>query len=268
MQYQNYTISYQLNGEGKTLFIKVINSIMFQSYETTIIKNNFKYKLEIVKNILDNCLTNKDINLKFNVFSKQLQIICLYKTEIFDFEFEIGLDEVEIKNVESLDMNKRIYELENKIKIYEEQTPIVFQRRIDNRILNSDAQGTSKYYGHYSYSFYDKAQLICRGTSTTKIEAFIDKPENNLVAKIKQRYDRIRRYILNINTFESGDNVRQIIIPPGKIIKVWNNDNLKPTIYTHGIYNGIQLGEMFWLGSCEYKDDIPDDFRLLDMTGL
>ena len=94
MQYQNYTISYQLNGEGKTLFIKVINSIMFQSYETTIIKNNFKYKLEIVKNILDNCLTNKDINLKFNVFSKQLQIICLYKTEIFDFEFEIGLDEV------------------------------------------------------------------------------------------------------------------------------------------------------------------------------
>jgi hypothetical protein len=122
MQYQNYTITYQLNGEGKTLFIKVINSIMFQSYETTIIKNNFKYKLEIVKNILDNCLTNKDINLKFNVFSKQLQIICLYKTEIFDFEFEIGLDEVEIKNVESLDMNKRIYELENKIKIYEEYT--------------------------------------------------------------------------------------------------------------------------------------------------
>jgi len=122
MQYQNYTISYQLNGEGKTLFIKVINSIMFQSYETTIIKNNFKYKLEIVKNILDNCLTNKDINLKFNVFSKQLQIICLYKTEIFDFEFEIGLDEVEIKNVESFDLNKRIYELENKIKIYEEHT--------------------------------------------------------------------------------------------------------------------------------------------------
>ena len=264
MQYQNYTISYQLNGEGKTLFIKVINSIMFQSYETTIIKNNFKYKLEIVKNILDNCLTNKDINLKFNVFSKQLQIICLYKTEIFDFEFEIGLDEVEIKNVESLDLNKRIYELENKIKIYEEQTPIVFQRTISETLLaqhvgnrNSDA-----------YSFYNKAQLICRTKSSTKIKAFIDKPENNLVAKIKQRYDRIKTYMIYADDFINVYNQQQIIIPPGKILKVWNNDNLKPTIYTHGIYNGIPLGEIFWLGSCEYKDDISDDFRLLDMTGL
>ena len=264
MQYQNYTISYQLNGEGKTLFIKVINSIMFQSYETTIIKNNFKYKLEIVKNILDNCLTNKDINLKFNVFSKQLQIICLYKTEIFDFEFEIGLDEVEIKNVESLDLNKRIYELENKIKIYEEQTPIVFQCTISQTVLNYNV---GQRYSD-AYSFYNKAQLICRSVSWTKITAFINKPENNLVAKIKQRYDRIKTYTICADDFINGYNQQQIIIPPGKIIKVWNNDNLKPTIYTQGIYNGIPLGEMFWLGSCEYKDDIPDDFRLLDMTGL
>jgi hypothetical protein len=101
-----------------------------------------------------------------------------------------------------------------------------------------------------------------------KIKAFINKLENNLVANIKQRYDRIRTYMIGACGFINGYNQQQIIIPPRKILKVWNNDNLKPTIYTHGIYNGIPLGVMFWLGSCEYKDDISDDFRLLDMTGL
>ena len=266
MQYQGYTIFNQLH-EGRTLFVKVINNIMLTVYETTLMRNNFKYDLDMVKNILDNSLTNKDINLKFNVLSKQLQIICLYKTEIFEFKFEIGLDEVELKNVQSLDLNKKIYELENKIKIYEEQTPIVFQRVIDTRILDSDNDGTNRYNGHYAYSFYNKAQLICRSSSSTRIKAFLDKPENNLVAKIKQRYDRIKTYMINADSFMDRYHCQQIIIPPGKILKVWNNDNLKPKIYTYGIYT-VPLGEMFWLGSEEYKDDIPDDFKLLDMTGL
>ena len=264
MQYQGYTIFNQAQVEGKTLFVKVINNIMLTVYETTLMRNNFKYDLDMVKNILDNSLTNKDINLKFNVLSKQLQIICLYKTEIFEFKFEIGLDEVELKNVQSLDLNKKIYELENKIKIYEEQTPIVFQRTITQTVLN---QMTDNRFGD-SYSFYNKVQLICRSTSFNIISTFINKPENNLVAKIKQRYDIIKTYMIHAESFMNGYNGQQIIIPLGKILKVWNNDNLKPKIYTYGIYNGVQLGEMFWLGSEEYKDDIPDDFKLLDMTGL
>ena len=257
MQYQDYTIFNQAQVEGKTLFVKVINNIMLTVYETTLMRNNFKYDLDMVKNILDNCLTNKDINLKFNVLSKQLQIICLYKTEIFEFKFEIGLDEVELKNVQSLDLNKKIYELENKIKIYEEQTPIVFQLMVNPTKL---ALSTC--------SFYNKAQLICRTTSFHQISTFINKPENNLVAKIKQRYDRIKTYMTKADSFMDGYNNQQIIIPPGKILKVWNNDNLKPKIYTYGIHNIIPLGEMFWLGSEEYKDDIPNDLMLLNMTGL
>ena len=260
MQYQGYTIFNQAQVEGKTLFVKVINNVMLTVYETTLMRNNFKYDLDMVKNILDNSLTNKDINLKFNVLSKQLQIICLYKTEIFEFKFEIGLDEVELKNVQSLDLNKKIYELENKIKIYEEQTPIVFQRTINPTILNNMVALTC--------SFYNKAQLICRTTSFNQISTFINKPENNLVAKIKQRYDRIKTYMIYADSFMDGCNNQQIIIPPGKILKVWNNDNLKPKIYTYGIHNGIPLGEMVWLGSEEYKDDIPNDLMLLNMTGL
>ena len=74
--------------------------------------------------------------------------------------------------------------------------------------------------------------------------------------------------MINTDSFMDGYNNQQIIIPPGKILKVWNNDNLKPKIYTYGIHNGIPLGEMFWLGSEEYKDDIPNDLMLLNMTGL
>lgn len=265
MQYQDYTIFNQLHVEGKTLFVKVINNVMLTVYEATLMKNNCKYKLETIKNILDNCLINKEINIKINVFSKQLQIICLYKTEIIDLEFEFGLDEVEIKNIQSLDLNRQISDLRSQIKIYEEQTPIVFSCNNTNAILNDSSMA-----GHtpVSYSFYNKAMLICNGPHILRITGFIDKPENNLIAKTTERYNKIRTYMRSSASFFTRYHAQQIIIPPRKILKVWQYDNLKPKIYTCGIHEGINLGVLFWCGIEEKKDEVPDEFKLHELSGF
>lgn len=118
MQYEDYTFYYQLNHKEETLFIKVENNIKPTVYETTLYENN--NELETIRNLLDKCLTNKEFHLKINVLHKQLQIICLYNSDIIDID--IVLEEVEIKNIELINLNKKIHELENKIKIYEEHT--------------------------------------------------------------------------------------------------------------------------------------------------
>jgi hypothetical protein len=260
MQYQDYTIYHQLN--DKTLYIKVINNMMLTIYETNLIKNQFKYKLEIVNNIFDNCLKNKNITLKFMVLSKQLQIIVLYKTDIIDFEFEISLDEIELKNVQSLDLNKKVFELEQKIKIYEELTPIVF-----NYNQFEDQYNQQSIAMRPSISFYDKAMLICNQNILTRITQYINKPENKINKEDKGRYDRISNYIKLGDRMISQYHNNQVIIPQGKILKVWNDDNLAPKIYTCGIHNP-HLGVMFWCGVKEYKDDISDNFKLQDCIGL
>jgi len=231
--------------------------MMLTIYETNLIKNQFKYKLEIVNNIFDNCLKNKNITLKFMVLSKQLQIIVLYKTKIIDFEFEISLDEIELKNIQSLDLNKKVFELEQKIKIYEELTPIVFN-------YSRNAQGIPD---RPSISFYNKAQLICTQTIATKISGYINKPENKINKEDKERYNKILNYINTGDTMISQYHHHQVIIPPGKILKVWDDNNIAPKIYTCGIHTPL-LGVMFWCGSEEYKDDISDDFKLQDCIGL
>ena len=265
MQYQDYTIFNQLHVEGKTLFVKVINNVMLTVYEATLMKNNCKYKLETIKNILDNCLINKEINIKINVFSKQLQIICLYKTEIIDLEFEFGLDEVEIKNIQSLDLNRQISDLRSQIKIYEEQTPIVFNCNNTNAILNASSMAG---YTPVSYSFYNKAMLICNGKHIPRITAFIDKPENNLIAKTTERYNKIRTCMRSSEHFFTIYHGQQIIIPPRKILKVWQYDNLKPIIYTCGIHENINLGVLFWCGIEEQKNDVSNEFKLHELTGF
>ena len=40
---------------------------------------------------------------------------------------------------------------------------------------------------------------------------------------------------------------QQIIIPPRKILKVWQYDNLKPIIYTCGIHENIKNILLIWL---------------------
>jgi hypothetical protein len=236
--------------------------MMLTIYETNLIKNQFKYKLEIVNNIFDNCLKNKNITLKFIVLSNQLQIIVLYKTKIIDFEFEISLDEIELKNVQSLDLNKKVFELEQKIKIFEELTPIVFNYNHFNCQYNAQSIRMRP-----SISFYDKTQLICTQTIVTRISNYINKPENKINKEDKERYDRILTYIKLGDNMISQYHNHQVIIPPGKILKVWDDNNIAPKIYTCGIHNP-HLGVMFWCGSEEYKDDILDDFKLQDCIGL
>jgi len=267
MQYQDYTIFNQLHVERQTLFVKVINNVMLTVYEATLMKNNCKYKLETIKNILDNCLINNEINIKINVFSKQLQIICLYKTDIIDLEFEFGLDEVEIKNIQSLDLNRQISDLRSQIRIYEEQTPIVFCCNNTNDVLNKSSTPSCTNCEH-SYSFYNKAMLICDGTQIPRITAFIDKPENNLIAKTTERYNKIRKYMRSSASFFIRYSGQQIIIPPRKILKVWQYDNLKPIIYTCGIHEYINLGVLFWCGIEEQKNDVPDEFKLHELSGF
>jgi hypothetical protein len=260
MQYQDYTIYHQLN--DKSLYIKVINNMMLTIYETNLIKNQFKYKLEIVNNIFDNCLKNKNITLKFMVLSNQLQIIVLYKTKIIDFEFEISLDEIELMNVQSLDLNKKVFELEQKIKMFEELTPIVFNYNHFN-----DQHNAQSIRMRPSISFYDKAMLICNQTILTRISGYINKPENKINKEDKERYDRILNYIKLGDNMISQYSHHQVIIPFGKILKVWNDNNIAPKIYTCGIHTP-HLGVMFWCGSEEYKDDILDNFKLQDCIGL
>lgn len=267
MQYQDYTIFNQLHVEGKTLFVKVINNVMLTVYEATLMKNNCKYKLETIKNILDNCLINKEINIKINVFSKQLQIICLYKTEIIDLEFEFGLDEVEIKNIQSLDLNRQISDLRSQIKIYEEQTPIVFSCNNTSQWLDWHVPTNPTSGCPTTYSFYIKAMLICNGQHIPRITAFMNKPENNLIAKTTERYNKIRTYMRSSALFFTRYSGQQIIIPPRKILKVWQYDNLKPTIYTCGIHECINLGVLIWCGIEEQKNDVPDELKLHELTG-
>lgn len=259
MQYQDYTIYHQLN--DKTLYLKVINNMMLTIYETNLIKNQFKYKLEIVNNIFDNCLKNKNITLKFIVLSNQLQIIVLYKTDIIDFEFEISLDEIELKNVQSLNLNKKVFELEQKIKIYEELTPIVFNYGFNDQ-YNQQSVAMRP-----SISFYDKAQLICTQTIATRIIQYLAKPENKINKENEKRYYRISHNIKVADSMIIQYHHHQVIIPPGKILKVWDDNNIAPKIYTCGIRTP-HLGVMFWCGSEEYKDDISDDFKLQDCIGL
>jgi hypothetical protein len=100
-----------------------------------------------------------------------------------------------------------------------------------------------------------------------RISGYINKPENKINKEDKERYDRILTYIIDGDRMISQYSGHQVIIPPGKILKVWNDNNLAPKIYTCGIHNP-HWGVMFWCGSEEYKDDIPDDFKLQDCIGL
>jgi len=83
----------------------------------------------------------------------------------------------------------------------------------------------------------------------------------------KERYDRISNYIKPGDTMISQYSGHQVIIPPGKILKVWDDNNLAPKIYNCGIHNPF-FGVLFWCGVKEYKDDISDNFKLKDCIGL
>jgi hemerythrin-like domain-containing protein len=78
--------------------------------------------------------------------------------------------------------------------------------------------------------------LICNQNILTRITQYINKPENKINKEDKERYDRISNYIKLGDNMISQYHNNQVIIPSGKILKVWNDDNLAPKIYTCGIH--------------------------------
>ena len=56
-----------------------------------------------------------------------------------------------------------------------------------------------------------------------------------------------------------------IMIPPGKMMKVYETNNTKDhKVYHSGVYNGniIKKGRMLWLGFIERQHDIPDNIEI------
>lgn len=283
MQYNDYTINYQLN--DNTFYIKVINNIMLTIYETTIDSDNFKYKLSQIKNIFDNYLKTKDIILNFIVSYNKLTINTIYKTEFMDIDFDIILNQVEVSNVSTLDLNRKVFELEkeleniklkiplleNKLQYYEDMTPIIFTNNKQSCVQPSDI-----YYP--DVTFYQESHIrVFTQELHTKITTFCNESKSkNISESNKEKYKRIQeislaRYISSDMLFASTPmNYYNIIVPPKKIVKVWLNNNNPPTILSEGVHKYSGIGQVFliWLGSIKYKDDIPDNFELANFKNF
>ena len=287
MQYNNYTINYQLN--DNTFYIKVINNIMLTVYETTIDSDNFKYKLTQIKNIFDNCLKTKDIILNFIISYNKLSINTIYKTEFMDIDFDIILNQVEVSNITTLDLNRKVFELEkelenvklklpvleNKLQYYEDMTPIIFTHNKKNSV---QFLSNSTYLYYPDMAFYEESHIRVRERALhTKITTFCNESQSkNIDKSIKEKYKRIKEISLTYYIDSDvllNDHTRtnyNIIIPPKKIVKIWYNNNDPPTILEEGVHNCMHLQSIYliWLGSIKYKDDIPDNFELLDFKNF
>jgi hypothetical protein len=287
MQYNDYTINYQLN--DNTFYIKVINNIMLTVYETTIDSDNFKYKLSQIKNIFDNCLKTKDIILNFIVSYNKLTINTIYKTEFMDIDFDIILNQVEVSNVSALDLNRTVFELEkeleniklkiplleNKLQYYEDMTPIIFT---NNKKYKPQFETSGNHVYYPDVTFYEESHIrvLLENSLNTKITAFCNESQSkNISESNKEKYRRIRD---SLATYISSDMLLSkshmdnynIIVPPKKIVKVWTNDNNPPTILGEGVHRYDRLPQihLIWLGSIKYKDDIPDNFELANFKNF
>jgi hypothetical protein len=97
----------------------------------------------------------------------------------------------------------------------------------------------------------------------------------NISEYMKQKYSRIQGSLAH---HESNDmlltkstmDVYNIIIPPKKIVKVWSYDNNPPKILGEGVHYYAHIGQicLIWLGSIKYKDDIPDNFELVNFKNF
>jgi hypothetical protein len=102
--------------------------------------------------------------------------------------------------------------------------------------------------------------------------------ENTNIGMTKENLKNIGNMIcpLNINNLEKlGIRIIQpssirnhfdvIMIPPGKMMKVYETNNTKDhKVYHSGVYNGniIKKGRMLWLGFIERQHDIPDNIEI------
>ena len=102
--------------------------------------------------------------------------------------------------------------------------------------------------------------------------------ENVNIGMTKENLKNIGNMIchLNINNLEKlgiriikPSSIRTqydvIMIPPGKMMKVYETNNTKDyKVYYSGIYDGdiIKKGRMLWLGFIERQHDIPDNIEI------
>lgn len=134
--------------------------------------------------------------------------------------------------------------LEQELKIYEDQTPIVF-KVLQNRYENILDNGT----GMQMEYFYQKSLLLI-DSNPWRV---------NVINPCISSWNIDR---LSIPYQHGSICIRgwQIIIPPRKIMKVWRTIITEPVYYRCGIYEmSIMNIDIIWLGSEECKDDIPDN---------
>jgi hypothetical protein len=150
----------------------------------------------------------------------------------------------ELIHLKNIYINHTFLKLEQQLKIYEEQTPIVF-KVLQNRSENILDNGT----GMQMEYFYQKSLLLIDSNPW----------RTSVINPCISSYNIDRLYMPYQHGAISIRNWR-IIIPPRKIMKVWKTINLEPTYYTCGIYEILLKDiDMIWLGSEECKDDIPDN---------
>ena len=124
MLYKDHTINYNLNSD--ILYINVINNETNESYERYINQDNVSYKLTNIYNLfrsLDSRIKiycpNKDVILEskitmdFNVIENNLYVICYYKNELMQVEYELELNKIKKKYGKQVEINlQEIKELE------------------------------------------------------------------------------------------------------------------------------------------------------------
>jgi len=100
-------------------------------------------------------------------------------------------------------------------------------------------------------------QFIIFGKMINSLKTENLKPLNIKIIKRKE----LRR-IINEDEYHKVDC---IMIPPGKMMKVYETNNTKDyKVYHSGVYNGniIKKARMLWLGFVERQHDIPDNIEI------
>jgi len=203
-----------------------------------------------------------------------------------DIDFDIILNQVEVSNITTLDLNRKVFELEkeleniklklpvleSKLQYYEDMTPIIFTH---NKKSGVHISGQTIYYP--DVTFYQESHVrVQRDDIYSKINTHCKESQSkNISEYMKQKYSRIQGSLAH---YESNDmlltkstmDVYNIIIPPKKIVKVWGYDNNPPKILGEGVHCYAHIGQicLIWLGSIKYKDDIPDNFELVNFKNF
>lgn len=260
---KEYTIYHQLN--DNKLYIKVINNILMGIYETFINQSKFPHKLTMV----DKLLSSKKVIINYILLKNQLLLNCCYKNDIVDIEFDITLDQIQVDNVDVLQLNKKIFELENELTVYKQQLEELNMYKIYNPIIIYSATNyykESKFYNNYTIILNDNFKnfstiLDEKSKECVYIEHIIKKI--NLL-KQNQIYNS-HQCLNNITELHYTFSYKsKCIIPPNKFIKFYF-DNDKPKILKYGKHccysNNIRDDYKFiLLGDMEYYDLLSDNY--------